>query len=641
MKNMRKYILLLSTLCLGLVSCVKENMPGVDADGLTSFRAVYADASTKTVLDGLVPMWTPADSISVFDGVNNKFGNSLSEPSATAEFRGKLEGKGRNKFLAASPYNAAATFSTIGKTVYGLQIPAEQVAVENSYDPSAMVSIAYSEDYTLKFKNMCSLVKFKVVSDGVTSVTFRAGNEETLAGTYYASYTDQPKIVVSESKASKVTLKGDFKKDSTYYLVTLPTNLPFGFTAILNGNIKSMEFGNPVALERSGIVNLGNLSLNPKESGLPENPGDDNQQAESGVVYFKPNSNWLDAGARFAAYFFQDGLPETWADLTEDTVSGVYKCSVPEGYTNVIFVRMNPANADNNWDNKWGQTADLAVPTGTDVCFVLEDGSWDAGYWTSYPPTGDAPAPGPGTPGGEVETAGTVYLKPNSNWLEAGARFAAYFWQNGKSEVWMSLTEDSVTGVYKCDAPAGYTNMIFVRMNPATSDNNWDNKWGQTADLNVPTGDAVCFVMDAGSWDNGYWTTYPPTVNDDPVTPDPGTDPDNPGGDNPGDSAARMLYLDPWQWASDSPRIEAYFFGDKGDAWVTMTANAGLYECSAPEGYANVIFVRMDPAKPAHNWDSKWNQTGDLVIPTDGKNKFTINSWDGDNGNSSGTWSVK
>jgi hypothetical protein len=113
------------------------------------------------------------------------------------------------------------------------------------------------------------------------------------------------------------------------------------------------------------------------------------------------------------------------------------------------------------------------------------------------------------------------------------------------------------------------------------------------------------------------------------------------GGSDEVETSGKLIYLDPWQWASDSPRIEAYFFGDKGDAWVTMTANAGLYECSAPEGYANVIFVRMDPAKPEHNWDSKWNQTGDLVIPTDGKNKFTINSWDGDNGNSAGTWSVK
>lgn len=449
---MKKYILFFSTLCLGLVSCMKENMPDADADGLTTFKAVYAEASTKTVLDGLTPMWTPADSISVFDGENNKFGNTLSEPSATAEFRGELAGKGRNKFLAVSPYHAEATFSTIGKTVYGLQIPAEQTAVENSYDPSAMVAIAYSEDYTLRFRNMCSLVKFKVVSDGVTSVTFRAGNEEALAGVYHASYTETPTIVVTEGKGSEVTLKGDFKKDATYYLVTLPVNLQYGFTAILNGNIKSMEFGNPVALERSGIINLGNLSLNPNESGNPDNsgenggnPGDntgDNPDVtpSAGTVYFRPNSNWLEADARFAAYFWQEGLPEVWVDLTADSVSGVYRCEVPSGYTNIIFVRMNPESSTNSWDDgvKWGQTADLSVPTGDNVCFVLEADSWDSGYWTTYPPTVNddpvTPDPGTGTepdnPSDSDITACRLTVKVNKSidWYDK----YIYSWENNR-----------------------------------------------------------------------------------------------------------------------------------------------------------------------------------------------------------------
>ena len=125
-----------------------------------------------------------------------------------------------------------------------------------------------------------------------------------------------------------------------------------------------------------------------------------------------------------------------------------------------------------------------------------------------------------------------------------------------------------------------------------------------------------------------------PAPDPDP-TPDPGT-----GGETP-DLSNRTLYLDPWQWTSDGARIEAYFFGGSGDAWATMTLNNGLYECEVPAGHTNVIFVRMDPTKPEHNWDSKWNQTEDLVIPTD-KNCFTITSWDGGvDSKSTGTWSVK
>lgn len=111
----------------------------------------------------------------------------------------------------------------------------------------------------------------------------------------------------------------------------------------------------------------------------------------------------------------------------------------------------------------------------------------------------------------------------------------------------------------------------------------------------------------------------------------------------PDTPATEVLYLDPWQWISDSPRLEAYFFGEGADAWVTMTDLDldGIYECNRPEGMTSVIFVRMDSAKDEHNWDSKWNQTEDLTIPAD-KNCFTITAWDGGaKGESLGTWSMR
>ena len=322
--------------------------------------------------------------------------------------------------------------------------------------------------------------------------------------------------------------------------------------------------------------------------------------------------------------------------------SGVYKCDVPEGYTNLIFVRMNPSSSDNSWEDgvKWGQTGDLKVPSGNDVCFVLEANSWDAGSWTSYPPTGDV-EPNPGTPGEDIETAGTIYMRANSNWLEAGARFAAYFFE-GANNVWVSMVADVEANVFKCDVPSGFSNVIFVRMNPAVSENRWNTDtdtdttkpvWNQTADLFVPGAGStsICYVVTPGTWgEEGYWTTYPPVVTDpEPENPAPDTQPN-------------MLYLNPWQWTSDGARLEAYFFGN-GDTWVTMTDSDkdGCYECEIPDGFANVIFVRMDPAKPEHSWDSKWNQTEDQVIAS-GMNCFTITSWDGgQDGKSKGTWSTK
>ena len=105
----------------------------------------------------------------------------------------------------------------------------------------------------------------------------------------------------------------------------------------------------------------------------------------------------------------------------------------------------------------------------------------------------------------------TLYLQPNANWKIDGARFAAYFFGAGETWVDMTLVEGE-TDIYSVEAPAGYPNVIFCRMNPNTTDNNWNNnnKWNQTGDLKVPADDKVLFVVPANSWDGATtgWTTY-------------------------------------------------------------------------------------------------------------------------------------
>jgi len=67
----------------------------------------------------------------------------------------------------------------------------------------------------------------------------------------------------------------------------------------------------------------------------------------------------------------------------------------------------------------------------------------------------------------------------------------------------------------------------------------------------------------------------------------------------------------------------------------------GIYEVNIPEGYNfgdSVIFCRMKGTTTSNGWSNMWNQTADLTIPTDGKNLYTVTSWDGsDNSN----WSIK
>ena len=109
-------------------------------------------------------------------------------------------------------------------------------------------------------------------------------------------------------------------------------------------------------------------------------------------------------------------------------------------------------------------------------------------------------------------SAAKLYLTPNSNWTADNARFAAYFFGNG--EKWISMTKVAgETNLYEVEAPAGYPKVIFCRMNPSSSANNWNDgvKWNQTGDLTIPTDGKNHYTVKAGTWDKGggEWTIWP------------------------------------------------------------------------------------------------------------------------------------
>ena len=133
-------------------------------------------------------------------------------------------------------------------------------------------------------------------------------------------------------------------------------------------------------------------------------------------------------------------------------------------------------------------------------------------------------------PGIQVRAAEgtTLYLVPNAYWKQSNARFAIYYWNASGANGWTGMTDSDGDGVYEGTVPAGNDNIIFCRMNPAASANNWNNKWNQTADLKVPTDGSNCYTVKAGTWDSGggTWSTFSTEPEEtEPVVTEP-TEPD-------------------------------------------------------------------------------------------------------------------
>lgn len=112
--------------------------------------------------------------------------------------------------------------------------------------------------------------------------------------------------------------------------------------------------------------------------------------------------------------------------------------------------------------------------------------------------------------GGEV-----VYLTPHNNWKSDNARFAIYVYGNSGNS-WASMTKVAgETDLWTGTIPSGnWTNLIFCRMNPASSVNNWNDGvfWGgQTQNLTFD-GKNNWFTVDSNkdAWNKpaGSWSLY-------------------------------------------------------------------------------------------------------------------------------------
>lgn len=112
------------------------------------------------------------------------------------------------------------------------------------------------------------------------------------------------------------------------------------------------------------------------------------------------------------------------------------------------------------------------------------------------------------------------------------------------------------------------------------------------------------------------------------------------------------LYLVPnSDWKKADARYEAHIFEPGVDThckWYTMIkVNDSLYRVDVPNDVIeefsqysqNIIFVRCNPELAEHDWASKWNQTVDLKIPTNGDTKLTVTTKNNE-GKYYGEWSA-
>ena len=212
----------------------------------------------------------------------------------------------------------------------------------------------------------------------------------------------------------------------------------------------------------------------------PTDPTDPTVPTSSNYVYYYNSNGWSSVNA----YYWSDAntTMTTWPGVAMTSLgNNEYRVEVPSDATYVIF---------NN--NGSSQTDDLTISRGK----IYKNGSW-----VDYNPTDDPTDP--------TDPVGDNVVYLNDSAIGTGTeRYAVYVWKSESDSQWISMTSAG-TNLYQATVPSGYTNIIFCRMNGATTDNSWSNVWNQSNDLTFSSSQNLYTATGWGSSNlfNGNWSS--------------------------------------------------------------------------------------------------------------------------------------
>lgn len=416
-KEMKKNLFMVAAVALmAMVSCNKEEVNNggevsYEPSVIVEFTASLGGESTKTTLSEGKTLWVETDEISINGEVFKV--KELIDGGASAKFVNKNE----LSEAFAAPYNALYPANVS-------EVPSTQTAYEGTFDPTAVLETATSDNEFLEFKNVTSLLKFQVpVACDEVILT----SDDVLAG----------------SDAKEVSVTGNMVAGTDYYVAVLP-GTKANFAVKINEYV--VKSASSVTIDRSKIIKMSlpyNIYLHAKTS----------------------KYDWTSDGARFATWTWGTGVEDSWFDMVEEGHEGVYRLEVPTGYANIIFCRLNGATSVNDWENVWNKTADQVIPTNNSNHFYISDSV--AGAWGDKDYTFPVVKP----------ENGYLYLRPSSEWLQANAQFVAWAWKdNGNGKVYKFEQHSTVPGLYQLNL-SGNNKIIIIRMSPETTVTEGSTSW--------------------------------------------------------------------------------------------------------------------------------------------------------------------
>ena len=245
-----------------------ENLGDNNKSVKMTFTASQENGSaTRTAIgkddENTIILWSEGDIIKVTNGTEtNDFTLTAGQGTTKATFNGEISESAT--YYAIYPNQSDVTFSN--NTFSGVELKAEQEAVEGSFDPQAAIMVAKSNGTNLPFKNVVAYFKVTPAFDCSEIVVTAHKSTDALAGKFDVAIGDDgtPSISNITNKSREVKLTGIITANKDYYILLLPGTFEYGFSVTLkpqdNTSKKYFKQKNTsFTLNRNDLWNLGKM----------------------------------------------------------------------------------------------------------------------------------------------------------------------------------------------------------------------------------------------------------------------------------------------------------------------------------------------------------------------------------------------
>ena len=290
-----KNLIIMSATLLMAAGCAKEiyqiepEVGIIDPDAPVFTAQISEEAQTKLLLDENNHLrWnTTGDTLSVFSGtVHSKYeitNQSFGQGTVTSRVFTKVAGADltseaapENCYAAAYPYNAANNYNSDG--TISVVLPTNAISIGSTtvtlWQNYPMVAVTQDlNDYALRFRAVCGLLKVPVKGTGVIEkITIRGNAGENIAGTLKvnASFEGDPELVEITNPSTEISVSNAYielypNAEKNLYFTLPPITFSQGFTIEFTdaaGEVITKSTEESRTITRNMINSMSTVSMN-------------------------------------------------------------------------------------------------------------------------------------------------------------------------------------------------------------------------------------------------------------------------------------------------------------------------------------------------------------------------------------------